>query len=106
MKKLIALLLTGTLLLGSASFAQGTKVAATFYNGIPSDTGSIVTDDFGQSVTATLVSQSIGEKIDDLEDAEYVSLNVADNDFVFEIYGGDTTNEMTLLTRTMTRASV
>ena len=99
MKKLIALLLTGTLLLGSASLAQ-TKMKATFYDGIPSDTGSIVTDDFGQSVTATLVSQSIGEKIYNLEDAHYVSLNVADNTFVFEIYGGDTTNEMTLAANT------
>jgi hypothetical protein len=100
MKKLIALLLTGTLLLGSASFAQGTTVEATFYDGIPSDTGSIITDDFGQSVTATLVSQSIGEKIYNLEDADYASLNVADNNFVFEIYGGDTTNEMTLVADT------
>jgi hypothetical protein len=105
MKKLIALLLTGTLLLGSASLAQ-TKVEATFYDGIPSDTGSIVTDDFGQSVTATLVSQSIGEKIYNLEDADYVSLNVANNNFVFEIYGGDTTNEMTLVADTNDGATI
>jgi hypothetical protein len=106
MKKLIALLLTGTLLLGSASLAQGTKVEATFYDGIPSDTGSIVTDDFGQSVTASLVSQSIGEKIYNLEDAQYVSLNTADTSFVFKIYGGDTTNEMTLVADTNDDSSI
>jgi hypothetical protein len=106
MKKLIALFLTGTLLLGSASFAQETTVEATFYDGIPSDSGSVLTDDFGQSVTATLHSHAIGEKIANLENAEYVSLNVAGNDFVFEIYGGDTTNEMTLVAETINNPTI
>jgi hypothetical protein len=96
MKKLLALLVTATLLLGSISLAE-TSVQATFYDGVPSDTGSVVTDDFGQSVTATLVSQSIGEKIYNIDGASYVSLAAADTNFVFEIYGGDTTNEMTLV---------
>jgi hypothetical protein len=101
MKKIFALLLTATLLLGSLSLAE-TKVAATFYDGIPSDTGSVVTDDFGQSVTATLVSQAIGEKIYNLEKASYIELQAAHTNFDFQIYGGDTTNEMTLVGATNT----
>jgi hypothetical protein len=61
MKKLLALILTGTLLVGSFSLAE-TSVHATFDDGIPSDAGSVITHDFGQSVTATLVRQAIGGK--------------------------------------------
>lgn len=104
MKKLLALFVTGTLLLGGISLAE-TNVQATFYDGIPSSTGSVITDDFGQPVEATLVSHAIGEKIYHLEAARYVSLAAADNNFVFKIYGGDTTNEMDLVSTTNTLGS-
>jgi hypothetical protein len=101
MKTFIALLLTGTLLIGTASFAQQVpKITATFYDGIPSDTGAMVTDDFGQAVAATLVSNAVGQKIEGLEDAKYVNLQVGEQAFVFKLFGGDTTNEMTLASRT------
>jgi hypothetical protein len=107
MKRLIALALTGTLLIGSAGFAQEKAMArqnagiqATFYDGIPSQTGSLITDDFGQAVTASLVSSSIGRTIHDLEDAKYINLQVANHNFVFKMFGGDTTNEMTLAATT------
>jgi hypothetical protein len=103
MKKVVSLLLIGALLVGTVGFAQekamarqNTGINATFYDGIPSETGSLVTDDFGQAIRATLVSSSIGRKIDGLEDAKYINLQVADQTFVFKIFGGDTTNEMTL----------
>jgi hypothetical protein len=106
MKTLIGLLLTGTLLIGSAGFAQekalarqstgATGIQATFYDGIPSETGAIVTDDFGQAIQTNLISNSIGKRINGLEDADYINLQVADQNLVFKIFGGDTTNEMTL----------
>jgi hypothetical protein len=107
MKKVVGLLLAGTLLIGTAGFAQekamarqSTGIEATFYDGIPSETGALVTDDFGQAIQANLVSGGIGKKINGLEDAKYIDLQVADQNLVFKIFGGDTTNEMTLTATT------
>ena len=103
MKKVIGLLLASALVIGPLGFAQEKAMArqsagiqATFYDDIPGENGALVTDDFGQAVEARLVGNSIGRKIDGLEDAEYINLQVAEQNFVFEISGGDTTNEMTL----------
>jgi hypothetical protein len=100
MKKVIGLVLTGALLVGSASFAQEMTANATFYDGIPSDTGQLIKDDFGQSVEATLVSNAIGQKINNIEDAKYVNVQLGEQTYLFKIFGGDTTNEMTLDTKT------
>jgi hypothetical protein len=101
MKKIMALLLAGTLLIGTASFAQQeSSIRATFYDGIPSATGALVTDDFGQTVEVTLVSNAIGQKIENLEEAKYVDVQFAGETLVFKLFGGDTTNEMTLLAST------
>jgi hypothetical protein len=103
MKKIVSLLVAGALLVGTVGFAQekamarqSTGIQATFYDGIPSENGALVTNDFGQVIEANLVSSSIGKKIDGLADADYINLQVADQTLVFEIFGGDTTNEMTL----------
>jgi hypothetical protein len=101
MKKIMALLLAGTLLIGTASFAQQeSSIRATFYDGIPSDTGALIADDFGQTVEVTLVSNAIGQKIEGLEDARYIDVQFAGETLVFKLFGGDTTNEMTLLAST------
>ncbi len=94
MKKILALLL-GTLLVGSA-LAQQPSLQATFYDGIPSKTGALITDDFGQTIAVNLVSNTIGKKIYDIDEASYIALQVGNDTLVFKIFGGDTTNEMTL----------
>lgn len=103
MKRLMSLLLAGTLLIGTAGFAQqkamarqDTGINAIFYDGIPSESGEIVEDDFGQAVEVSLVSNSIGKRIHNLEDAKYIELQMGEEPLVFKIFGGDTTNEMTL----------
>jgi hypothetical protein len=103
MKKVMSLLLAGTLLIGTAGFAQekamarqSTGIQATFYDDIPGENGTLVTDDFGQAIKATLIGNSIGKKIEGLGDADYINLQIAEQNLVFKIFGGDTTNEMTL----------
>jgi hypothetical protein len=100
MKQILALVLVGGLLVGSMSLAQDMTAKATFYDRIPSENGARLEDDFGQPVEATLVNSSVGQKIYDIEDAHYISLQTDEQTLLFKIFGGDTTNEMTLDTKT------
>lgn len=96
----MAFIMTGTLLVTGFALAEGMEAKATFYDGIPSENGTMLEDDFGQPVEATLVSNAIGQKIYDIEDATYINVQVGEQNLVFNIFGGDTTNEMTLATAT------
>jgi hypothetical protein len=99
-KKVIGFVLTGALLVSSVSLAESMKTTATFYDGIPSENAQRLEDDFGQVVQATLVSNAIGQKIHNIEDAKYIDVQMGEQNLVFKIFGGDTTNEMTLATMT------
>ncbi len=96
MKKIIGFVLAGALLFGGTSLAESMTATATFYDGIPGENGSVLEDDFGQVVETRLVSNSVGQKIYDIEDAKYIDVNLGEQHFIFKIFGGDTTNEMTL----------
>jgi hypothetical protein len=103
MKKMFSLLLAGALLVAGAGFAQQElSVKASFYDGNPNKTGSIIKDDFGQAVQVKLVSNAIGQKIYDIEKALYIRVQFAKETLLFKIFGGDTTNEMTLVATTNT----
>jgi hypothetical protein len=99
-KKLIGLVVAGAFLVSSVSLAENMEAKATFYDGIPSENGQMLEDDFGQVVQATLVSNAIGQKIHNIEDAQYIDVKMGEQNIVFEIFGGDTTNEMTLAATT------
>lgn len=100
MKKVLGLVLIGAFLVSSVSLAKDMEGNATFYDGIPSKNGKMLEDDFGQVLEASLVSNAIGQKIYDIEDAKYIDVEMGDQNLIFKIFGGDTTNEMTLAATT------
>jgi hypothetical protein len=90
------LALAGTLLLGGLASAQtsqplpaaNSKIIATFYDGNPYDGGTLVESDF----TVELSNNSIGKTINGVEDANYIMLNIGEDNLAFEVQGEMSTN--------------
>jgi hypothetical protein len=88
---LSTLALTTTLLVGGTASAKtiipqpaaNSKILATFYDGNPSDGGTLVESDF----QVVLTDSTIGKSINDVEDANYIKLDVDDISLVFEVPG-------------------
>lgn len=104
MKKLLAsLAVAGLLVSSTAVFAAdeplvNTSIYASFYDDLPSDGGELVEDDFfNDPIIVKLSPSNIGEKIENIDDASYIALSLRNSQLLFEIAGGDNTNDLTFV---------
>ena len=103
---LSTLVVAGTLLVGSAAMAQVTRslpeadspLTAIFYDGNPFDGGAVLEGNTaGSTVKANLTSSSLGIKVDNSEDADFVLIQVGPRaGLAFDIQGGGSPNSISL----------